>query len=523
MIGFLTNSIASRFKPIHSKYCLLNYWVVRKLYFFALIYFSLAMIIAGESVRLFAQEDLFQDQHTIDLNSLLKPWVNTAQWGELKNIVLGPDGQLHLYFARGYLSLNRDFSASPDTLLSIFYSQSNRWENNSGQYNFISPNLLLNLAPNGSISLYNSHLGRWLDNIQQVHSNGRDGREYRLYGRQLIISRDQKILFYPDILMEDKAPRVIADHSKNVEYLQLLPNKQILYYDNKSSALILTKVLENPQEQNLPPLLIIPPKKFYQRSPRAIGTLAIAENQNPRIFYAIFHNSLVFFDLSGKDIFSIPLPSQETRIFPIGNLLFLYLPSLAKVDIYSPKLLLKSYLPPQEELLLQQAMETGKRLVDQALLEQAQAFYQWTINSIDQILSKKDNEALYQMRVQISFALNKVNTLLRVDPNFYFAIQKDLQGYQSVIQSSKRFKNYRYQITLSLAWEGIQWTKHDLSYQDLIEFPWYLFFRLSINKSLPKEDLHIILQPSIDISKSFVDHTSTEMLRAYFFSFSFTP
>ena len=489
----------------------------------SLAVFVVFLVAAFKPTQLSAQlstqaKRLFQDQRSVDLNTLLEPWSSTALWGELKNVVMGPDGQLYFYFIKGYLSLNTDLSVSQDTLLSLFYSQLNRWQDNPGQYNLISPNLLLTLAPNGVISLYNSHLGTWLNNVKEV----RNGQQYRLYGRQLLILQEQKILLYSDIL-KDEVPELVADRVQSAEYLQLLSNKQILYYDRESSALILAKIVSKHDSEGLPPLLIIPPREFYQKTPRAIGAIATSEDQSPQMFYAIFHNVLVFFNLSGKKVFSIPLPSQAAKAFPIGNMLFLYLSSLAKVDIYSPWPLLKNYLPPPTELLLQQAVETGKRLEGQVLLEQARAFYEWAIKTIDQILGRKDHESLYQLRVKLSDALNRVMVLLRTDPSFYFAIQKDLQGYQSLIQSRNHFKNYRYQMTLSLAWEGIQLTKQDLSYQDLIAFPWHLFFRLSNSKALPKEELRIILQPSIDTSKTFIDEASTEKLRAHYFSFSFTP
>ncbi|WGK68451.1 hypothetical protein P0082_08155 [Candidatus Haliotispira prima] len=463
-------------------------------------------------------DGLFRDQRSVDLNTFIDPWGSIAKWGELRNIVMGPDGQLHFYFIKGYLSLNSDLSASQDTLLSLFYSQTDRWQDNAGQYNLISPNLLLAMAPNGVISLYNSHLGAWLNGVKEV----KNGRQFRLYGRQLIVFQDQKALLYPDIL-KDEAPKLIAEGIENAEHPQLLPNEQILYYDRESSALILTKIPEDIRSNRLPPLLIIPPKEFYRKTPRIVGAIASSKNQSPQVFYAIFHNILTFFNLSGKNIFSVPLPGQRTRAFPIGDMLFLYLPSLSKVDIYSPRPLLKNYLPPQDELLLEQAIETGKRLEDQVLLEQAKMFYEWAMKTIDQILGNEGKEALYQLRVKLGRALNRVTLLLRTDPGFYFAIQKDLQGYQSLIQSGDRFKNYRYQMTLSLAWEGIQLAKRDLSYQDLQEFPWHLFFRLSSNKSLPKEELRILLQPSVDTSKSFVDGSSTEKLQAHYFSFGFTP
>ncbi len=492
-------------------------------FFHTRIYLATFSLFLSLQVPLSAQDKnansgLFKDQHSLDLNNLLAPWGNTARWGELKNIIMGPDGQLHFFFIKGYLSLNSDLSVSQDTLLSIFFSQLNRWQDNSAQYNLISPYLLLALALDGSISLYNIHLGTWLNNVKNV----KNGQQYKLYGRQLIVQQGSKALLYSDILTDDP-PELLADRIPNAQQLQLLPNKQILYYNRKSSALILSKMADDKRQGQIPPLLIIPPKQFYQKIPRSIGAIATAKNQSPQVFYAIFNNILNFFNLSGKSFFSIPLPSQAAQAYPIGNMLFLYLPSLAKVDIYSPYPLLKSYLPPPNELLLQQAVETGRRLEDQVLFEEARTFYEWTIKTIDDILGRRDNEALYPLRVRLSQALDRVKSLLRTDPDFYFAIQKDLQGYQSRIQSASRFKNYRYQMTISLAWEGIQLVRRDLSYQDLIEFPWHLFFRLNNNKSLPQEELRILLQPSVDTSKSFVDGTSTEKLQAHYFSFSFTP
>ncbi len=467
-------------------------------------------------------DNLFQDQHSVDLNILLEPWGNTAVWGGLRNIVMGPDGQLHLYFLRGYLSLNSDLSVSQDTLLSLFYSQLKRWRDNAAQYSLISPKLLLTMASDGVISLYNNHLGTWLNNVKEIET----GQMSRLYGRQLIILQGRKALLYPDIL-QDEAPELLADRIENVEQLQLLPNKQILYYDRGSSSLILTKVLGNSRgalrSGQLPPLLIIPPKEFYRKTPSNIGAISGAQSLEPQLFYAIFSNTLVFFNLSGKRLFSIPLPSQAAQAFPIGNMLFLYLPGLAQIDVYSPRPLPRNYLPPQSELLLQQAVETGQRLEDQVLLGQARTFYEWCIQTIDLILGTKDSETLYLLRVKLGDALDRVTQLLRADPNFYFSIQKDLQGYQSVIQSGKRFQDYRYQMTLSLAWEGIQLTQSDLSYQDLLEFPWHLFFRLSKSKALPQEELRLLLQPSVDTSKSFIDGSSTEKLQSHYFSFSFTP
>ncbi|MEM9424870.1 MAG: hypothetical protein AAF975_08820, partial [Spirochaetota bacterium] len=363
--------------------------------------------------------------------------------------------------------------------------------------------------------LYNSNLGTWLNHVKKIPN----GEQYRLYGRQLISLQEQKILLYPDILQEE-LPELVIDQIPDAEHLQLLPNKQVLYYDSKNNALILTKI---PANQGLPPLLIIPPKEFYRKAPRAIGALATSKNQNPQVFYAIFNNILVFFNLSGKNIFSITLPTQSAKSFSIGNMLFLHQPGLAKVDFYSPRPLLKSYLPPQDELLLQQAVDTGRYLEEQVLLEQAHSFYEWAIQTIDQILGNKDNPSLYQLRVELGDSLNRVSELMRTDPTFYFSIQKDLQGYQSLVQSKERFKNYRYQMTMSLAWEGVLLKKQDMSYQDLLEFPWHLFFRLGTGKYLPQEDLRILLQPSIDTSKSFIDSTATEKLQAHYFSFTFTP
>lgn len=468
---------------------------------FLFLFLSLAGLVYGQS-----NSNFFRGQRSVNLETLLSPWLDIQQSGRLLSVQVSPKNDIYLLFNRSYLVLARDFSLSPDTLLSIFYSSQNTWQSNNAHFIISGLNRIVRMDELGNISLYNSLLGAWLPNVNKLDLSS----SYSINGRQLLQIKDGDALYRKDILDANEKDILILEGMNNVTQLELLPRQRILYFDSEESALFLA------DPRNLPPLYIVPPRAYYKKSPQFIGSLS-EDN-----YYAIYGNTLVCFDISGNVLYSTPLPDNSSSAYTIGSELMLYLAELQRLEVYSPQSLNSNYPPPPAELLIKQAISTGRKLEYYLLFDQALDFYQWVETKIDEILKQQNNNELYSLRLEINRAQDRVRASQgESQSQFYFGLEKDLQGYRTVIEAQERYKSYRYTMTISLPWSEILLQRQDLRYEDLLNFPWRSFLSFTGNSISPQEEFRLLLEPYLPSGSALLTAGSPP-LKPMYFNFNFT-
>ena len=417
---------------------------------------------------------------------------NWKEWAgfdtnELEDFLIDPQGNISLIFKEGYLSFDSHFHFNDKTLLSLFNSTFGWGSKNITPRKFTWRSMptyerILDIRKDGSLSLYDTLNGRWLQNIRALPVTEASSIYYDQF-----LTVGTKGILYP--LLTNERPHILIPKVDSLPTAtRLISKNSSVYYSLGKRTLVFNKLGEKVSN------LSVLPRDYLNSNPKDFYIV------NDDITLGLFEDNLIGFTHHGEVKFRIDFPSHNVIFVPYEQQWYIYLPIQNRLEFYQlNEQENQNILLPRDFIDLVGFSEiVGAQLEEKLLFDRAELFYKWIINKLDEILRKEKNDNLYNLRVKILNRLSWCQNLLNsADPHkIYFVLEQDGQGFKTIARALPKFQEDNYTVDVSLPWRDLLVRREHLSWEAFVEYPWEDLLKFSNFKALfPEEEFHILLSP----------------------------